>query len=219
MNRVRLHPAHLRRRRPWRRAREPGAAYLAAGTNLLDLMKGGVTRPDPHRGCRTRLPGLWTSIEHAARRRHTHRRAGAQRRPRARCGLRAPHYPAVAEALLSGASAQLRNAATLGRQHPPAHPLCRISTTRPAPATNASPAAGCDAIGACDTRLHAVLGWSEQLHRHAPVRPIAVPLVALDAVVEIDGTAGRREVPLDGVPPASRASTPERETVLAAGES
>jgi len=60
---------------------EQGAAYLASGTNLLDLMKGGVSRPS----CLvdvTRLPGL-DRIEHSRRRLLAHRRAGAQRRSRA----------------------------------------------------------------------------------------------------------------------------------------
>ena len=62
-------------------AAQPGAAYLAAGTNLLDLMKGGVSRPDRLVDI-TRLPGL-DRIEHAARWRRPHRRAGAQCRSRA----------------------------------------------------------------------------------------------------------------------------------------
>ena len=64
----------------------PGAAYLAAGTNLLDLMKGGVSAPGPpgrrHAPARARphrAPGRW---------RRAHRRAGAQCRPRARRRLR-----------------------------------------------------------------------------------------------------------------------------------
>ena len=67
-------------------ASEPGAAYLAAGTNLLDLMKGGVARPEPagrrHPAARARPD------RDAAGRRRADRRHGAQRRSRPRRGLR-----------------------------------------------------------------------------------------------------------------------------------
>ena len=92
-------------------ARTPGAAYLAAGTNLLDLMKGGVSRPDRLVDV-THLPGLGT-IEKLA---DGGLRIGALVRNAdlAHDAAFAKAYPAVAEALLSGASAQLRNAATVG---------------------------------------------------------------------------------------------------------
>ena len=59
-------------------ASTPGAAYLAAGTNLLDLMKGGIARPSRLVDI-NRLPGL-DRIEQLAGRRRSHRRARAQRR-------------------------------------------------------------------------------------------------------------------------------------------
>src|SRR6266545_7756252 len=92
-------------------ASEPGAAYLAAGTNLLDLMKGGALRPSRLVDL-TRLPGL-DRIETLAR---GGVRIGAMVRNAdlARDPDFAAAYPAVAEALLSGASPQLRNAATVG---------------------------------------------------------------------------------------------------------
>src|SRR5882757_5926965 len=92
-------------------ASEPGAAYLAAGTNLLDLMKGGVSRPDRLVDV-TRLPGL-DRIEHLP---DGAIRIGALVRNADLAHDRnfARRFPAAAEALLSGASAQLRNAATVG---------------------------------------------------------------------------------------------------------
>ena len=82
----------------------PGAAYLAAGTNLLDLMKGGVARPTRLVDI-TRLPGL-AAVE---RRDDGGLRIGALARNSdlAHDPAFAKAYPAVAEALLSGASAQL----------------------------------------------------------------------------------------------------------------
>ena len=92
-------------------AAEPGAAYLAGGTNLLDLMKGGVSRPDRLVDI-THLPGL-DVIEPLA---GGAVRIGALVRNAELAHDRdfARRFPAVAEALLSGASAQLRNAATVG---------------------------------------------------------------------------------------------------------
>jgi xanthine dehydrogenase YagS FAD-binding subunit len=92
-------------------AAEPGAVYLAGGTNLLDLMKGGVSRPDRLVDV-THLPGL-DEIEQLP--------GGAVRIGALVGNAELAHdrefarrFPAVAEALLSGASAQLRNAATVG---------------------------------------------------------------------------------------------------------
>ena len=123
-------------------------------------------------------------------------------------------FPAVAEALLSGASAQLRNAATVGGN--------LLQRTRcayfydPASACNKrQPGAGCDARGG-ENRLHAVLGWSESCIATHP-SDFCVPLAALDAVVEIEGQAGRREVALEEFH-LLPGTTPERESVLAPGE-
>src|SRR5580698_1821888 len=92
-------------------ASEPGAAYLAAGTNLLDLMKGGISRPSRLVDI-SRLPDL-DRIETLA---DGSVRIGALVRNADLAHDRsfARHFPMVAEALLSGASAQLRNAATVG---------------------------------------------------------------------------------------------------------
>src|SRR3981081_2732066 len=87
-------------------AAEPGAVYLAAGTNLLDLMKGGVTRPNRLVDV-SRLPGL-DRIEHLP---DGGSRIGALVRNAdlAHDPDFAKSYPAVAEALLSGASSQCRD--------------------------------------------------------------------------------------------------------------
>src|SRR5262249_46268157 len=190
---------------------EPGAAYLAAGTNLMDLMKGGMIRPDKLVDI-TRLPGL-DRIEDLP---DGSVRAGALVRNSDLAHDRnfARRFPAVAEALLSGASAQLRNAATVGGN--------LLQRTRcpyfydPASACNKrTPGAGCDARGG-DTRLHAILGWSESCIATHP-SDFCVALVALDAVVEVEGRAGRRELPLETFHRLP-GDTPERETVLAPGE-
>jgi xanthine dehydrogenase YagS FAD-binding subunit len=189
----------------------PGAAYLASGTNLLDLMKGGISRPDRLVDV-TRLPGL-DRIEHLA---DGGIRIGALVRNAdlAHDSHFAKSYPAVAEALLSGASAQLRNAATVGGN--------LLQRTRcgyfydPASACNKrEPGTGCDARHG-ENRLHAVLGWSEACIATHP-SDFCVPLVALDAVVEIEGRAGRRGIALESLYRLP-GDTPEQENALEAGD-
>jgi xanthine dehydrogenase YagS FAD-binding subunit len=192
-------------------AAKPGSAYLAAGTNLLDLMKAGAARPERLVDI-TRLPGL-DQIEWLA---DGGVRIGAlvrnadlayDRRVQTR-------FPAVAEALLSGASPQLRNAATVGgnllqrTRCPYFFDMASLCNRR-------SPGSGCDALQG-ENRLHAVLGWSEHCIATHP-SDLCVPLTALDAVVELQGPAGRRDVALEALHRLPGA-TPELETVLLAGE-
>ena len=137
-------------------AADPGAAYLAAGTNLLDLMKGGITRPNRLVDI-TRLPGL-DRIERLS---DGGVRIGALVRNAdlAHDPDFARSYPAVAEALLSSASAQLRNAATVGGNLLQ-RTRCGYFYDVASACNKRQPGAGCEAHGG-DTRLHAVLGWSE----------------------------------------------------------
>jgi xanthine dehydrogenase YagS FAD-binding subunit len=159
-------------------AAEPGAVYLAAGTNLLDLMKGGVSRPTRLVDV-TRLPGL-DRIEHLP---DGGVRIGALVRNAdlAHDAGFARSHPAVAEALLSGASAQLRNAATVGGNLLQ-RTRCGYFYDTASACNRREPGTGCDARGG-ENRLHAVLGWSESCIATHP-SDFCVPLVALDAVVE-----------------------------------
>lgn len=192
-------------------ASEPGAAYLAAGTNLLDLMKGGVARPSRLVDV-NRLPGL-DRIEPlpggGVRIGAMVRNADLAHEPEF-----ARRFPSVAEALLSGASAQLRNAATIGgnllqrTRCPYFYDVASACNKREA-------GSGCDARGG-DNRLHAVLGWSENCIATNP-SDLCVPLVALDAIVEIAGKASRREVPLESFHRLPE-DAPERDSVLDPGE-
>ena len=192
-------------------AGEPGSAYLGAGTNLLDLMKGGVTRPSRLVDL-THLPDL----SHIETLPDGSTRIGAlvKNSALAHDPDFARRFPAVAEALLSGASAQLRNAATLGGN--------LMQRTRcsyfadPASACNKrAPGSGCDALHG-ENRSHAVLGWSDHCIAVHP-SDLCVPLVALGAIVEIAGTNGMREVPLTEFH-CLPGDTPDQETVLDAGE-
>ena len=134
-------------------ASEPGAAYLAAGTNLLDLMKGGVSRPSrlvdishlPDLDHIEDLAGGGVRIGALVRNAELARDRGFARR-----------FPAVAEALLSGASAQLRNAATVGGNLLQ-RTRCAYFYDVASACNKRDPGSGCDARGG-DNRLHAVLG-------------------------------------------------------------
>jgi len=192
-------------------AAEPGAAYLAAGTNLLDLMKGGVTKPDRLIDI-THLPDL-DRIEELP---DGAVRIGALVRNADLAHDRnfARRFPAVAEALLSGASAQLRNAATVGGNLLQ-RTRCAYFYDTASACNKRSPGSGCDARGG-DNRLHAILGWSESCIATHP-SDFCVALAALDAIVEIEGKSGRREIPLEIFHRLPR-DTPDRETVLEPGE-
>ena len=190
---------------------QPGSAYLGAGTNLLDLMKGGVLAPSRLVDL-THLPDL-NRIEQLA---DGSTRIGAlvKNAALAHDPDFARAYPAVAEALLSGASAQLRNAATVGGNLMQ-RPRCAFFTDPASACNKRQPGSGCDAIGG-ENRAHAVLGWSDHCIAVHP-SDFCVALTALGALVEIEGPTGRREVAMTDfylLP----GDTPEKETVLEAGE-
>ena len=189
----------------------PGSAYLASGTNLLDLMKGGVARPERVIDI-TRLPGL-DRIEWLA---DGSVRIGAMVRNAdlAYDARFAEGFAAIAEALLSGASAQLRNAATVGGNLMQ-RTRCAYFHDLASACNRRAPGSGCDAIGG-ENRQHAVLGWSENCIATHP-SDFCVPLAAFDAVVEVEGRNGSRHIPLEALH-ALPGETPELETTLLAGE-
>src|SRR5262249_53385369 len=121
----------------------------------------------------------------------------------------ARRFPTVAEALLSGASAQLRNAATVGGNLMQ-RTRCPYFYDVASACNKREPGAGCDAKGG-EAMSHAVLGWSESCIATHP-SDFCVPLVALDAVVEIEGPKGRREIELESFHRLPE-GTPERDTV------
>ncbi|HTG22729.1 MAG TPA: xanthine dehydrogenase family protein subunit M [Reyranella sp.] len=192
-------------------AAEPGAAYLAAGTNLLDLMKGGITHPNRLVDV-TRLPGL-DRIEHLP---DGGIRIGAlvHNADLAHDPDFARSYPAIAEALLSGASAQLRNAATVGGNLLQ-RTRCAYFYDAASACNKRAPGTGCDARGG-ENRLHAVFGWSDACIATHP-SDFCVPLAALDAVVEIEGRTSRREVAVEALH-CLPGDTPERESILEPGD-
>ncbi|MGA0599533.1 FAD binding domain-containing protein [Caulobacter sp. KR2-114] len=192
-------------------AAQPGSAYLAGGTNLLDLMKVGAARPARLVDI-SRLPGLdridWQA-DGGVRIGALVRNADLAYDERVR-----GTFPAVAEALLSGASPQLRNAATVGGNLLQ-RPRCAYFYDVASACNRREAGSGCDALGG-ENRLHAILGWSEHcIATHAS--DVCVPLVALDAVVELQGPDGPREVALEALHRLP-GETPADETALQPGE-
>ncbi|WGF86284.1 FAD binding domain-containing protein [Marinivivus vitaminiproducens] len=192
-------------------AASEGAAYLGAGTNLLDLMKGGAARPTRLVDV-THLQGL-DAIERLA---DGDLRIGALVRNADLAFDRAfaADFPVIAEALLSGASPQLRNAATIGGNLLQ-RTRCPYFYDTASACNKRVPGAGCDARDG-DNRLHAVLGWSEHCIATHP-SDLCVPLAALDAVVEIEGAAGRRDVPIADLHRLP-AESPHQDTALVQGD-
>ena len=186
-----------------------GARFYAGGTTLVDLMKADVERPWRVVDI-SRLP--LASIEV----RGDVVRIGALARNSdvAYDDAIASRFPVVSEALLSGASGQIRNAATVGGNLLQRTRCAYFRDTRWR-CNKREPGSGCDALDGFN-RGHAILGGSDACIATYP-GDLAVALTALDARVEVEGDGGTRAVPVDAffLQPADR---PDRENVLAPGE-
>ncbi|TWV58753.1 xanthine dehydrogenase family protein subunit M [Streptomyces misionensis] len=191
-------------------AAHPGARYLAGGTNLVDLMKLGVERPavliDVGRlplGAVEELP------DGALRAGATVRNSDLAADPRVR-----DRYPALSQALLAGASGQLRNAATTGGNLLQ-RTRCPYFQDLTKPCNKRDPGTGCGALEGVH-RDHAVLGQSEHCIATHP-SDMAVALAALDAEVELYGLDGARSVPVADFHRLP-GEHPERDTEIRPGE-
>ncbi|MFH8369447.1 FAD binding domain-containing protein [Streptomyces sp. NPDC018031] len=186
------------------------ARYLAGGTNLVDLMKLGVERPELLVDV-SRLPH--GSVEPTAAR-GLLIGAGVRNSDLAADPAVRDRYPMLSQALLSGASAQLRNAATIGGNLLQ-RTRCLYFQDVGKPCNKRLPGSGCPAREGVHRDL-AVLGASEHCVATHP-SDMAVALAALDAEVHVLGAAGARTVPVDRLYrlPGDR---PDRETVLEHGD-
>ena len=191
-------------------AQQADAKFIAGGTDLLQLMKDHVERPQRL----VDLDGLpldQLSIGDDGTRIGALVKMGdLADNPDLRRG-----YPVIAEALLASASPQVRNMATIGGNLLQRTRCGYFRDPGVAACNKRRPGSGCSAILGFN-RLHAVLGGSDFCIATHP-SDLAVALAALDAAVEIRGGDGVRTVPINEfylVP----GDTPERETVLAPGE-
>lgn len=190
-------------------AGDPHAAYLGGGTNLVDLMKLGVQRPELLVDV-TRLPldAVQELPDGGLRIGATVRNSDLAAHPAVR-----RDYPVLARALLAAASGQLRNLATTGGNLLQRTRCVYFQDTGKA-CNKRDPGSGCAALHGQNRDL-AVLDWSEQCVATHP-SDLAVALAALDAVVEVHDADGARDVPLTALY-RSPGTHPERETTLARG--
>ena len=186
-----------------------GGAYIGGGTSLVDLMKENVLSPSllvdinalpfdkvEQDGDKVRIGALVRNSDLAEH------------------PLIRERYPMLSEALLSGASQQLRNAATVGGNLLQ-RTRCYYFRDSASPCNKRAPGSGCAAIEGYN-RIHAVLGCSEQCIATHP-SDMCVALAALDAVIHVKGSSGERAIAFDDfylLP----GKTPQRETALEHGD-
>ncbi|WP_277982469.1 FAD binding domain-containing protein [Sphingomonas faeni] len=189
---------------------DPATAYLGGGTNLVDLMRETIARPDRV----VDVTGLSAEIAETED-------GGLSIGAAVRNTALAEHsvvrerYPVLARAILAGASPQIRNMATVGGNLLQRTRCTYFYDTDGSNCNKRQPGSGCDAAGGFN-RIHAILGASPACVATHP-SDMCVALTALDATVHVDGIAGTRTLPfadLHRLP----GDNPDRDTVLAPGE-
>ena len=188
----------------------PSARYLGGGTNLVDLMRETIEQPRSL----VDVTGLSTTIEDrddgslviGAAAKNT----AVMEHPSVRS-----RFPLLARAIAAGASAQIRNMATVGGNLLQRTRCTYFYDDDGSRCNKRSPGQGCDAIGGFN-RIHAILGASPACIATHP-SDMCVALAALGAIVHIRGAQGERTLPLTDLHrlPDDR---PELDTVLAPGE-
>jgi xanthine dehydrogenase YagS FAD-binding subunit len=188
-----------------RDAAQAGAKYLGGGTNLVDLMREGVERPSAlvdvtglDHGISERADGglrIGAATSNTA--------LAADRRVRTR-------YPMLTRAIVAGASAQIRNMATVGGNLLQ-RTRCLYFYDDAARCNKREPGAGCDALDGFN-RMHAILGASDACVATHP-SDMCVALAALDATVTLEGPDGARTLPVEALHRLP-GNTPDKETEL-----
>ena len=194
-----------------RLAQQPNTMFIGGGTNLIDLMKGDVEQPvrlvdinhiglaDIHE-----LPDGGLRIGALARNSDTANHALVRTR-----------YPLLTQALLAGASPQLRNMATVGGNLLQRTRCPYFTDTAFAMCNKRAPGSGCGAREGYN-RVHAILGASPTCIAVNP-SDMNVALAALDAVVQVSGPQGTRSIPIAGFHRLP-GSMPQVDTVLKPAE-
>jgi xanthine dehydrogenase YagS FAD-binding subunit len=168
-------------------AADPGARFIAGGTNLLDLMKDDVERPTKLIDI-TRLP-----LKEVTETREGGLRIGAlvPNSDLAYHPLVERRYPILSSAILAGASQQLRNMASTGGNLLQ-RTRCYYFYDTATACNKRDPGSGCSALQGLN-RMHAILGASEACIATHP-SDMCVALAALDAKVHVAGPRGEREI-------------------------
>ena len=191
---------------------QTNSKLLGGGTNLIDLMKMGVETPSQLVDI-NRLP--LTQVEELPNGKGVRVGALVRNSDMAEHSLITSRYPVLSQAVLAGASPQLRNLATTGGNllqrtrcyyfYDPAFPACN----------KRKPGSGCGALEGFN-RIHAILGQSDQCIATHP-SDMCVAMAALDAVVRVQGPNGEREIPFADFHRLP-GNTPDRDTNLARDE-
>ncbi|MEU7581517.1 xanthine dehydrogenase family protein subunit M [Streptomyces sp. NPDC041068] len=188
---------------------DPDARYLGGGTNLVDLMKTGVERPALLVDVRELpLDRIEATEDGGLRIGATVTNSDLAAHPEVR-----RRYPALAQAVLAGASGQLRNMATVGGNLLQ-RTRCGYFTDLSKPCNKREPGSGCPALEG-EHHNHAILGATEHCVAVHP-SDMGVALAAFDAVVHYESADGPGELPLSAfyLPVGD---TPHLETALPSG--
>jgi xanthine dehydrogenase YagS FAD-binding subunit len=193
-------------------SRNPHAAFIAGGTDLIGLMKDRATLP-AHLLDINALPGM----AEVNARPDGSLRIGALARMSdvAAHPVVRQHCPVIAESLLFAASGQLRNMASVGGNIMQRTRCAYFRDNDGLPCNKREPGSGCSALHGLN-RGHAIFGWSESCVATHP-SDLAVALTALDAIVKVRSSSGERAIPfaefhrLPG-------DTPQKDNVLARGD-
>jgi xanthine dehydrogenase YagS FAD-binding subunit len=191
-------------------AEAPNAAFLAGGTNLVDLMKLEVVTPDVLVDVRRLISERVEDLEDGGLRIGAavpNSVLAADRKVRA-------GYPALSQALLAGASGQLRNTATTGGNLLQ-RTRCVYFYDTTTPCNKREPGSGCSAIEG-HNKNHAILGASEHCVATHP-SDMAVAMAVLEAFVNVHGPEGERRIPIEDLHRLP-GHEPQRDTTLRHGE-
>jgi xanthine dehydrogenase YagS FAD-binding subunit len=191
-------------------AANANAKFLAGGTNLLDLMKEDVERPDEVVDLsRLKLKAIQSANGGVSI------GALATNAETANNPLIRKDYPLLTQAIVAGASAQLRNMATNGGNLLQ-RTRCQYFYDTAMPCNKREPGTGCGALQGLN-RYHAIFGWSDACVATYP-GDMANALYALDAVVTVRGGDGReRTIPVNDFHRLP-GDLPQKDTNLAHGE-
>jgi xanthine dehydrogenase YagS FAD-binding subunit len=190
------------------------AKFLAGGTNIIDLMKEDVERPDQLVDINNTSLGEIKKIASGVNSGGISIGAIAKNTDTANHPLVRENFPLLSQAILSGASTQIRNMATNGGNLNQ-RTRCTYFYDTAMPCNKRVPGSGCGAIEGVN-RMHAIFGWSEKCVAVHP-SDMCVALAVLDAVVVVQGPRGSRTIPFSEYHRLP-GDAPEKDNTLEHGE-
>jgi xanthine dehydrogenase YagS FAD-binding subunit len=193
----------------------PHAQYLAGGTNILDLMKEDVEQPDELVDItRLNLTEVKTIVA-GVNKGGVSIGALGKNTETANHPLIRQNFPLLTQAILAGASVQIRNMASNGGNINQ-RTRCPYFYETSTPCNKREPGTGCGALQGIN-RMHAIFGWSEQCVAVHP-SDMCIALAALDAVIKVQGADGKeRSIPFSDYHRLPE-DTPQKDNNLNRGE-